>query len=400
MKGCENREKRLFYKENWHFYFAKNNKTLILGGKFMEKPTIKKGKLTEKKLVELYGSEAQKKSYKENGRFVSNYKKTLLTKMSRYCTIKDLGDRTYKITNVYDYPLPANFNKMTKSLYQYIVPLLLTNLINGHDENNKIDITVGKWAREINMVNKNYNLVKCNKEDTSKETQCSLDTINEFYDKADDMIEWYITNALDYLKSAGLIIWREVYRVSEEISSGESVIDEHGNIHVDISIESHQASEDEMNYYSHCVSIADKAARIENAGERYYSKKSKLFGEVLKRELYKKKIKCVFKTYEAYYVNLDKCNFVLDQFGDFQTDNLIGEFNEEFTKMLIENAGKRFDKNPNKYISYSEKDDYTLCFQNLCEITIDKNTEYLGHRIREKTIDDDYSLKITPSKKG
>ncbi len=400
MKGCENREKRLFYKENWHFYFAKNNKTLILGGKFMEKPTIKKGKLTEKKLVELYGSEAQKKSYKENGRFVSNYKKTLLTKMSRYCTIKDLGDRTYKITNVYDYPLPSNFNKMTKSLYQYIVPLLLTNLINGHDENNKIDITVGKWAREINMVNKNYNLVKYNKEDTSKETQCSLDTINEFYDKADDMIEWYITNALDYLKSAGLIIWREVYRVSEEISSGESVIDEHGNIHVDISIESHQASEDEMNYYSHCVSIADKAARIENAGERYYSKKSKLFGEVLKRELYKKKIKCVFKTYEAYYVNLDKCNFVLDQFGNFQTDNLIGEFNEEFTKMLIENAGKRFDKNPNKYISYSEKDDYTLCFQNLCEITIDKNTEYLGHRIREKTIDDDYSLKITPSKKG
>lgn len=400
MKGCENREKLLFYKENWHFYFAKNNKTLILGGKFMEKPTIKKGKLTEKKLVELYGSEAQKKSYKENGRFVSNYKKTLLTKMSRYCTIKDLGDRTYKITNVYDYPLPANFNKMTKSLYQYIVPLLLTNLINGHDENNKIDITVGKWAREINMVNKNYNLVKYNKEDTSKETQCSLDTINEFYDKADDMIEWYITNALDYLKSAGLIIWREVYRVSEEISSGESVIDEHGNIHVDISIESHQASEDEMNYYSHCVSIADKAARIENAGERYYSKKSKLFGEVLKRELYKKKIKCVFKTYEAYYVNLDKCNFVLDQFGNFQTDNLIGEFNEEFTKMLIENAGKRFDKNPNKYISYSEKDDYTLCFQNLCEITIDKNTEYLGHRIREKTIDDDYTLKITPSKKG
>ena len=400
MKGCETREKRLFYKENWHFYFAKNNKTLILGGKFMEKPTIKKGKLTEKKLVELYGSEAQKKSYKENGRFVSNYKKTLLTKMSRYCTIKDLGDRTYKITNVYDYPLPSNFNKMTKSLYQYIVPLLLTNLINGHDENNKIDITVGKWAREINMVNKNYNLVKYNKEDTSKETQCSLDTINEFYDKADDMIEWYITNALDYLKSAGLIIWREVYRVSEEISSGESVIDEHGNIHVDISIESHQASEDEMNYYSHCVSIADKAARIENAGERYYSKKSKLFGEVLKRELYKKKIKCVFKTYEAYYVNLDKCNFVLDQFGNFQTDNLIGEFNEEFTKMLIENAGKRFDKNPNKYISYSEKDDYTLCFQNLCEITIDKNTEYLGHRIREKTIDDDYSLKITPSKKG
>ena len=384
MKGRENYKIRLFYKGKQDFYHSKITNKYILGGKFMEKTNIKKGKISEKKLVELYGSDAQKKSYKENGRFVSNYKKTLLNKLSRYCDIEDLGDRKYKITNVYDYPLPANFNKMTKSLYQYIVPLLLTNLINGHDENNKIDITVGKWAREINMVNKNYNLVKYNKEDTSKETQCPLDTINEFYDKADDMIEWYITNALDYLKSAGLIIWREVYRVSEEISSGETIIDECGNIHVDISIESHQASEDEMNYYSHCVSIADKAAKIENASERYYSKKARFFGEVLKRELYKKKIKCVFKTYEAYYVNLDKCNFVLDQFGKFQTDNLIGEFNKEFTNMLIENAGKRFDKHPNKYITYSEKDDYTLCFQNLCEITIDKNTEYLGNRIREK----------------
>ena len=43
--------------------------------------------------------------------------------------------------------------------------------------------------------------------------------------------------------------------------------------------------------------------------------------------------------------------------------------------------------------SYAEKDDYSLCFQNLCEITIDKNTEYLGNRIREKTINDDYTLK-------
>lgn len=366
----------------------------------MDKSHIKKGKITEKKLVELYGSDSQKKSYEDNGRFVSNYKKTLLTKMSRYCNIEELGNRMYKITKVYDYPLPANFNKMNKSLYQYIVPLLLTNLINGHDENNKIDITVGKWAREINMVNRNYNLVKYNREDASKETQYSINTINEFYDKADDMIEWYITNALDYLKSAGLVIWREVYRVKEEISSGENTIDENGNVHVDISIDNHQASEDEMTYYSKCVSIADKAAKIENAGERYYSKKSKLFGEVLKRELYKKKIKCVFKTYEAYYVNLDKCNFVLKQFGKFKTDNLIGEFNKEFTNMLVGNAEKRYEKYPDKYISYAAKDDYTLCFQSLCEITVDKNTECLGSRIKEKTLDDDYTLQITPSKKG
>lgn len=368
------------------------------GGNLLGKPIIKKGKISEQKLVELYGSDTQKKSYLEKGHFVGANKKTLLNKVSRYCNIEDLGDRTYRILDVYKYPLPSNFNKMNQSLYQYIVPLLLTNLINGHDEHNKIDITVGKWAREINMVNRNYNLVKYNREDASKETQYSLNTINEFYDKADDMIEWYITNALDYLKSAGLIIWREVHRVNEEVSSGESVIDEDGNVHVDVSINSHQASEDEMTYYSECVAIADRIAQIENASERYYSKKAKLFGEVLKRELYKKKIKCIYKTYEAYYVNLDKCKFILNQFGNFNKDDLISSFNKEFTNMIVGNAEKRFDKYPDKYISYAERDDYALCFQGLCEITVNKDTEYLGSRIREKNINDEYRLQIVPSK--
>lgn len=365
----------------------------------MEKQKIKTGKISEKKLVELYGSDSQKQSYLENGRFVSGYKNTLLKKLSRYCDIEDCGNRTYKISNVYNYPLPANFNKMNKSLYKYIVPLLLTSLIDGHDVNRKIDITLGKWAREINMVNRNYNLVKYNREDASKETQYPLSTINEFYDKADDMIDWYISNALDYLRAAGLIIWRQVHRVNQEISSDKTIIDENGNIQIDITIDNHQATEEEMTFYSECVAIADKAAGIENANERYYSKKSKIFSEVLKRELYKRKIKCVYKTYEAYYVNLDKCKFVLNQFGDLDMNTLISDFNKEFTDMLVGNAEKRFEKNPDRYLAYS-KDDYSLCFQGLCEITVDKNTEYLGDRIRERVINDDYSLKINAKKKG
>lgn len=366
----------------------------------MNTELIKVGKITEQELVDLFGSDAQKKSYLENNRFVSGYKNSLLKKLSRYCSIKDCGNRTYKINEIYQHPLPANFKKMNSSLYQYIVPLILTSLINGHDKNHKIDITLGKWAREINMVNKNYNLIKYNKEDTSKEIQYSIDTINEFYDKADDMIEWYITNALDYLKSAGLIIWRDVYRINQEISSETACINENGEITVEISIDSHQASKEEMEYYSHCVDIADSIAKIENANERYYSKKSKLFNEVLKKELYKKKIKCVYKTYEAYYVNLDKCKFILSQFGEINIKQLVKKFNDEFTEMLIGNADKRFDKNPGKYIYYTDKDDYKLCFRGLCEMTINSNTEYLGTRIREKNIEDNYELNIIPNKKG
>ena len=360
----------------------------------MDKTNIKVGKIKEQDLVQLFGSETQKKSYEENGHFIGTQKKALLKKMTRYCNIKECGNRMYKISEVYKYPLPANFNKMNSSLYQYIVPLLLSSLINGHDKNHKIDITLGKWAREINMVNHNYNLIKYNKEDTHTETRFPLKTINEFYNKADDMIEWYISNALDYLKSAGLIIWREVYRINQEVSDEKVKIDENGNVYAYISSEDHQASEEEMEYYSKCVDIADCAAKIENAGERYYSRKSKLFNEVLKRELYKRKIKYVYKTYEAYYVNLDKCQFVLNLFGKLDIEKILKNFNNEFTDMLVGNAEKRFDNNPNKYLYHHTKDDYKLCFQGLCEMTIDKDTEYLGYIIKPKSIEDSYDLRI------
>ena len=366
----------------------------------MEIENIKTGKISEKELVNLFGSDAQKKSYEENRRFVSNHKKTLLTKMQRYCQIKDLGNRTYKINKVYQYPIPNNFNKMNKSLYKYICPLLLSYLIDGHDETRKIDITLGKWAREINMVNQNYNLVKYNREDSSKEFQYPIDTINDFYNKADDMIDWYITNALDYLKSAGLIIWRDVYRINVELSSGEVSIDSQGNIYTDVTIDSHQASDEEMEYYSKCVSIADSIAGINNASERYYSEKAQRFNEVLREELYKRKIKCVYKTYEAYYVNLDKCKFVLNQFEKLKMDKLISAFNEEFTNMLVENAGKRFEKNPHNYIYCRDKDDYQSCFEGLCEVTVNSKTEYLGSRIKSSNFEDGYNLRLNEKRGG
>lgn len=363
----------------------------------MDVKKIKLGKITEEEFVNIFGSEAQKKSYKENGRFVSAYKSAMFKKVDRYCEVeergKENGRQTYEIVNVYERPLPSNFNKMNKSIYKYIVPLILSNLIDNHDENNKIDITVGKWARNINMVNGNYKLCKYNQKQTA-DMLCSTHTIvNEFYEKADDMIEWYISNALDYLQSAGLIIWRESHRVVIEKSSGKTIIDEDGNVRVDIRLDNHHASDDEMEFYSECVEIADKAAGIENQTERFYGHKAENFQRILNRELYKRKIKNVYKTYQAYYVHLDRCKYLLKQFEDLDNQTRIDNFNREFTDMIVENAEKRYDKKTGKY--QVSKEEYSLRFQNLCEITINNKTEYLGERIREKSIGDDYKLLIT-----
>ena len=285
---------------------------------------------------------------------------------------------------------------MQKSLYKYICPLILNYLIdNEYNEDRKIDITVGKWSREINMVNKNYNLVKYNKEDTAKETQYPIDLIYEFIDKTDDMLNHYITTALDYLKSAGLIIWRDVYRINVEVSDKENItIDEKGEVSLPLHIESRQASKEDMQYYSECIEIADKAANINNATERYYSKKSKRFNDVLKRELYKRKIKCVYKTYEAYYIDLDKCKYILNQFEYTDKKKLVKDFNDEFTNMILENASKRFNKFPGKYLYCNGEDDYIVRQEGMCEMTIANETEYLGDRIKKSAIEDDYNLTI------
>ena len=346
----------------------------------MEKMVVKQGKIKEIDLVNKYASPAVKESYIKNGKLLTKNKRTLLEKMSRYCKIVDLGKREYEITEVYPYILPANFKKMNTSLYQYIVPLLLEKIINGHDQNRKIDITLGKWAREINMVNQNYNLCKYNKEETSRAN------------KSDDMIEYYIMNALDYLKSAGLIIWRDVYKITSEVSDEMIEIDSDGVVHANIKLETREASKEDMDFYAACIKVADEKANITNASERYYSKKSQRFNEALKDELYKRKIKLVYKSYEAYYIDLDKCSFVLNQFP--HQSNIIKKFNDTFTEMIIGNAKKRFDKSPRKYTIYESKDDYSLCFKGLCEMTINNETEYLGKRINKRKVEDEYTLQI------
>ena len=361
--------------------------------------TYEIGKLTEKELVEKYGSTTQNTSYIKNHRLQTKTKNALLDKISRYCKVEQTGKGEFYISEVYKYPLPANFKKMNAGIYKYITPLLLDKILNGSDGNRHIDITLGKWAREINMVNHNYNLCKYNKEETSKVIECDVSAVNEFYKKSDTMIEYYIKNTLDYLKSAGLIIWREAYNITREVSDDKIVIDEDGTIHAKISLETTQATKEDMKYYAECIAVADKKAGIVNASERYYSSKSKKYNEVLSQELYKKKIKCVYKTYEAYYVNKYKCKAVLNQFN-VENSNIIEEFNDTFTGLLVKNAEKRYEKNEKalgtnkKYTSFETIDEYAICFKGLCEMTIDAGTESLVDRITKKTLESNYKLKI------
>lgn len=356
----------------------------------MDKLKIKPGKYSEKTIVEVFASPKVKQSYNDKGRFTSSQKRDLIDKISRYCQIQDLGNGQYTISKIHPYPLPAKWALMNKPLYKDITPLLLQNLINGHDESNAITLTIGKWARELRMINQNYSLVKSNKEDSAELLDVDVDTLFDFYNKADATMEYYIVNALTFLKNALCIYWLQVHYVVVEVTNNTHTIDENGNITPNIHLETRLATEDEIDYYVQCMEHADDLAHIQNISERYYSKKSEEWNRILKKELYKRKIKLVYKAYKAYYIHLDRCQYLLDQFDHKTQEELHAELAEDFAKHMIENSEKRYEKSSEKYNS-----SYCEYFAGLCDVVINPKTEFLGGSIQYKS-----SIKYNLDMKG
>lgn len=360
---------------------------------------IRIGVFTEPEMVELFGTESQKRSYRENGRFVSKYKKSMFKTVNRYCKVekrkKVNGRFTYEITDVYKYPLPLNFDKMNTSLYRYIIPLMIKDIVDICSSGPEITRTFTRWARGINMINDNYNLVHYNVVRFCEGMNCPIPVVDEFFRRVKRTIEWYLTNALNYMESYGLIVWQEVYWVYKEAIGGKPTVDKDLNVSIEVSGNRHRASKEELDYYSDCIAIADKKAKIENAAERYYSTKAKTFKETLSDELYKKGIRRMFKKIEVYCVNLDKCRFLLEQFSIGDIDSFISAFNNDFTEMLIDNAEKRFSKCSGKYNEFIGEADYSSFFKGMCDITISKDMESLKPFMEPKTIRNDYKLKVT-----
>lgn len=61
---------------------------------------IHRGAYSENKIVDIFGTEKQKESYKNHGRLTSNNRKYILNRASNYCEIKYLGNHRYSISKV------------------------------------------------------------------------------------------------------------------------------------------------------------------------------------------------------------------------------------------------------------------------------------------------------------
>lgn len=334
---------------------------------------IKLGIISENKLVELFGTKKQIETYKKNGRFVSSNKNTILRHARQYCDVDDFGDGKYKISKVKEIPMTKSYENIHSGIYQYICPLMLQRLVSTKKP---LTFTIGHWAREINMVNDNYSVVKKNSDIVEAKVVTLNDTpkdlLMNFYSHSDSMIYNYISQSLKYLQGLGLIIWREVYMVTTKRIVKSTIT--HGEADITIVTETHQASEEEMDYYAKCIGEADRQCNITEdcINKRYYSKDSYRWSRILQSELEKKHINQVYKAYEMFSTNYGKCQKVLNMYPDV----LVKSFNGAFIKLLDDNAAIRYNKDPEKHENMMHEGDLFLdCYDNLAKFVIEEDVE-------------------------
>lgn len=334
---------------------------------------LKPRSLTEKRLVEIFATDKIQNNYKAKGRFSSSEKSRVLKRAAKYCKIKDCGSRSYRITKVYNNYLPLNFDKMNRDLYQFICPLVLSFLLNVHNKNDKIIMTIESWAKRIQMINNNYDLIKDDSVQTEIQTIFHSDVINDFCHQCSNAINYYIIKSFNYLQDAGLIAYRNIF-YSVPAGTLNNTNEDKCSLKQDYY---RQATEQEIKLYTQCIKTAKKLTGIENDRKCYYGIYSKEFRETLNKELIKGGIQYIFRKYEVYCVDFDKCNKVLAEFERNSNSSDVKLFNQMFINKLLNNANKRTLKG--EFADKKEK--YLNDYSKLCKLIIDHDTKYIKERL-------------------
>lgn len=348
---------------------------------------LKKQTYDEYELVQKLCTEAQIKSYEKKYKFSGGKQRSVfLDKLSSYCEYEhDRNNKTYKITELYDIPKTIAQARLHKGLYQFLAPLILNELINNHDENNKARMTVFDLARQVALINQNYDYVKFNMKLSSDELSIPYLDINEYFKRADVKIDEYLRRCLKYLRSENCVLVNEVHVIQTfeetvKLENGMAVITKVKDIHT--------ASDDEMNLYSRLVEEASNYSGAHTNQEQWYGRNADKFKKKLEELLRANGIDYVCRAFEMWYVDFKKCKQMLEEYTqEYSISEHAKMLGEVFKLLIDENAENRLGKK-----TYFDAD-YVEHFKTLSSLTIlsdaeDIRTTFKGWKSKsEKMID-------------
>lgn len=321
---------------------------------------LKSGIYTEKRIVQLFGTSAQKQYYKKHNFIKSSYKTALLNTAKRYCDIEQINKkskrdkREYKIANIYPLILPKAFLYMQKSLYKYIIPLTIDHVL-SHQKFESY--TKFEWLNKLGVIDKNMDFFSftnyCNKHtDIDKKIQYL------FLGNTLDTIYYHLSKSFEYLDLFDCFNIKNTLLIKEKEKNGEYRI----------------ATNDEELSYDNCLKMADEILGIKNIKERYYSSKTSSFKKQLNNNLKELGIISFRNTITISCNNTKQCQFILSKFKFKEDDQAkyISELKESLQDLLLNNSLKRYNS-VNITNLYSNKHEFYEDYKRMCNIFLGTN---------------------------
>lgn len=336
--------------------------------------------ITEINFIDLFANDKQKTKYiNDNQQLSSSSRRTILKNSQRLCDIEYIGDKKYKISKVYKYPVPINFSKMNRGLYKYFIPLILKKLIlqDIHIQPS-INFSYYKWYKMIELVNENYKSMKNNIEYSAEEIDVSQQVMREYFNNTDDLLSYYFKQCIEYFKEANLFGCEEITMVCKRNAKKQV---NNGVQKYDIRYEYFIATDEDKKNERHCDENVCKllGIAIDDKYSKFFGDKRHRYLEEYTKEIRKLNIMFFYKSYKIYSTDNDKkrCEKLINSFDITNEKKLIDLLNKEFKKNMLENAKKRFDKNSydkNRFIGI-EKNIFLNNYNLIADTTLNKNSE-------------------------
>ena len=361
---------------------------------------IKTGEINNKHLVELFGTEKQKEIFFKDKKLNSGIKKRLLEKAKRYCEIEDLTQGKYLIHKIYTIKNENCLIPLYKGLSKYLTPLILIKLLEEQDENYKITLPFLGWAKNFEMINDNYPLLKYHRKAGSEYLKINENIMFEYFEKMDECIKYYLDkiltilgnkSGLDLIEFDSITMVRKLY-LNQALDTNK--IDIKGNWFDEI------ISDEDRKFVIDCENKAKDKAKIINNQEKFYGTKSHIYKNELKKLLSKRNIIFTYSAYNIFCKNKGEIKNIIEQFTSIlscNTNDLVQTFNETFIDYIENKAVNRQNREQNKFNDdnneniikrYRLAESYVSNFKALSELTVKRDAKDLKSELNLNNLED------------
>lgn len=348
---------------------------------------IETGEINNKQLLELFGTQKQKDNFIKEKKLNSGSKKRILEKAKRYCEIEDLTQGKYLIHKVYNIKNEQYLLPLFKGLSKYLTPLILIKLLEDQDENYKITLPYLTWAKNFEMINQNYPLLKSHQKAGSIKLNIDKYIIFDYFEKMDECIKYYLEKCLTILgdkKGLDLIDFDSITMVRKAYF--DNILQD--NIAIfDGNTFDEPISDEDRKFVIDCENTAKDIAGIIDNQEKYYGKKSYIYKNKLRELLAERNIAFTYSAYNIYCKNPKEIKNIIEQFMSIlssESNNMIQVFNDAFIEYInnkaISRQNREIDKfNENERIikKYRLAETYVSDFKVLSDLTVRHNAKEL-----------------------